>query len=102
LKIGEVGDVAAKSLLHLQCHFGMDTLSRARRGARVTGAYFSPEAIAPADRLAKELGIPARSIESNVYTLTDIYEEAPDGHWDFPGKVGDRSLTFSLRARLSD
>jgi hypothetical protein len=57
----------------------------------VTGAYFSPEAIATADRLAKELGIPARFNESNVYTLTDVYEEAPDGHKDFPGKVGDMS-----------
>ena len=39
-----VGDVAGKSLLHLQCHFGIDTLSWARLGARVTGADFSPAA----------------------------------------------------------
>lgn len=37
-----VGDVAGKDLLHLQCHFGMDTLSWARLGARVTGVDFSP------------------------------------------------------------
>jgi 2-polyprenyl-3-methyl-5-hydroxy-6-metoxy-1,4-benzoquinol methylase len=41
----EVGDVAGKSLLHLQCHFGMDTMSWARLGARVTGVDFSPRAI---------------------------------------------------------
>jgi 2-polyprenyl-3-methyl-5-hydroxy-6-metoxy-1,4-benzoquinol methylase len=35
------GDVTGKSLLHLQCHFGMDTLSWARRGAIVTGIDFS-------------------------------------------------------------
>ena len=36
-EIDEVGDVSGKELLHLQCHFGIDTLSWARRGARVTG-----------------------------------------------------------------
>ena len=40
-----VGDVAGRSLLHLQCHFGIDTLSWARLGARVTGADFSPAAV---------------------------------------------------------
>ena len=78
LEIGEVGDVQGKSLLHLQCHFGLDTLSWARRGARVTGVDFSPEAIATANRLAKELGIPARFIESNVYTLADVLQERFD------------------------
>ena len=36
LLVEEVGDVAGKDLLHLQCHFGLDTLAWARRGARVT------------------------------------------------------------------
>lgn len=40
-----IGDVRGKSLLHLQCHFGIDTLSWARLGARVTGADLSPAAI---------------------------------------------------------
>jgi len=44
-ELEEVGDVAGKSLLHLQCHFGIDTLSWARLGARVTGADFSEKAI---------------------------------------------------------
>ena len=38
-----LGDVAGKRLLHLQCHFGMDTLSWARLGAEVTGVDFSVE-----------------------------------------------------------
>ena len=58
-EIAEVGDVAGMRLLHLQCHFGMDTLSWARRGARVTGADFSPKAISLATSLAAELDIPA-------------------------------------------
>ena len=44
-EIEMVGDVAGRSLLHLQCHFGIDTLSWARLGARVTGADLSPAAI---------------------------------------------------------
>ncbi len=40
-ELAEVGDVAGKDLVHLQCHFGVDTLNWARRGARVTGLDFS-------------------------------------------------------------
>jgi SAM-dependent methyltransferase len=69
LEIEEVGDVRGRSLLHLQCHFGQDTLSWARRGAQVTGADFSGEAVRLARALAVELGIPARFVRSNVYDL---------------------------------
>src|SRR6266566_4805181 len=51
----ELGDVRGRSLLHLQCHFGMDTLSWARLGALVTGADYSEEAIAVARSLAEDL-----------------------------------------------
>jgi 2-polyprenyl-3-methyl-5-hydroxy-6-metoxy-1,4-benzoquinol methylase len=72
-EIEMVGDVAGKSLLHLQCHFGMDTLSWARLGARVTGADFSPAAIDLATQLAEELGFPeARFVRSNVYDLPGV------------------------------
>ncbi len=65
-----VGDVTGKSLLHLQCHFGIDTLSWARLGARVTGADLSPAAIELASRLAVELGFrEARFVASNLYDL---------------------------------
>src|ERR1044071_206595 len=59
----EVGDVRGKTLLHLQCHFGMDTLSWAREGATVTGIDCAPEAIRTARELAAELKIDARFIE---------------------------------------
>ncbi len=68
-EIAEVGPVAGKSLLHLQCHFGLDSLSWARLGATVTGADFSPAAIEAATALAAELGIDARFVVSNVYDL---------------------------------
>jgi SAM-dependent methyltransferase len=65
----ELGDVSGKSLLHLQCHFGMDTLSWARLGADVTGVDFSERAIAEARALAAELDIPARFLVSDLYEL---------------------------------
>lgn len=78
LERGEMGEVRGKSLLHLQCHFGLDTMSWARMGAAVTGVDFSPQAIATARRLSDELGIPARFIESNVYDLPEVLEERFD------------------------
>lgn len=65
----ELGDVNGKSLLHLQCHFGMDTLSWAHLGARVTGADFSPEAIRIATNLASEVGVDARFVCSDLAGL---------------------------------
>lgn len=63
----EIGDVAGKGLLHLQCHFGADTISLARRGAAVTGLDFSSTAIAAARDLAAASGIDATFVEGNVY-----------------------------------
>ena len=69
-EIEALGDVAGKSLLHLQCHFGLDTLSWARLGATVTGVDFSPASIRLARELAADIGIAdARFIEANVYQL---------------------------------
>ncbi|MGD2069145.1 MAG: class I SAM-dependent methyltransferase [Gemmatimonadota bacterium] len=49
-----MGDVRGLDLLHLQCHFGLDSLSWARRGARVVGVDFSPRAIDLGRELAAE------------------------------------------------
>ena len=64
---GEVGAVAGKALLHLQCHFGLDTLSWARLGAEVTGLDFSGEAVRAARDLAREAGLRAEFVHANVY-----------------------------------
>jgi ubiquinone/menaquinone biosynthesis C-methylase UbiE len=69
LEMEEVGDVKGKSMLHLQCHFGMDTLSWARHGAQVTGVDYSDEAIKLARSLSKELSIPAEFICCDIYDL---------------------------------
>jgi SAM-dependent methyltransferase len=67
-----LGDVGGLSLLHLQCHFGLDTLTWARHGARVTGLDFSDEAIEAARDLAQRAGLDdrARFVCSDVYDAT--------------------------------
>ena len=78
-ELEDIGPVVDQSLLHLQCHFGIDTLSWARLGARVTGADFSPAAIDLASRLALELGFPeARFIRSTIDDLPSVL----DGQFD--------------------
>ena len=74
----EVGPVAGKSLLHLQCHFGMDTMSWSRLGARATGVDFSNAAIELARGLNAELGLDTRFICSNVYDLPEALDEQFD------------------------
>jgi SAM-dependent methyltransferase len=69
IELSELGDVAGKTLLHLQCHFGMDTLAWARRGAIVTGVDLSEASIALARSLSQELDIPARFYCSDLYQL---------------------------------
>jgi 2-polyprenyl-3-methyl-5-hydroxy-6-metoxy-1,4-benzoquinol methylase len=78
LERSEVGDVTGKSLLHLQCHCGLDTLSWARLGATVTGVDFSPRSIQAARSLAKELGIAARFVCSDLYDLAQTLPERYD------------------------
>ena len=68
-EIEEIGPAEGKALLHLQCHFGLDTLSWARLGARVTGADFSEAAVTAARELARDVGLEARFVVSNVYDL---------------------------------
>lgn len=74
----EVGEVSGRSLLHLQCHFGMDTLSWARRGARVTGVDFSPRAIALAGALAAELALEAEFYCCELTELPNILHRTFD------------------------
>ncbi len=69
IEVEEVGDVAGKRLLHLQCHIGTDTLGWVRRGATVTGIDFSAAALEQARRLSSELGLPARFLLSSVEEL---------------------------------
>ncbi|TCP41630.1 methyltransferase family protein [Tamaricihabitans halophyticus] len=74
----EVGEVSGKDLLHLQCHFGLDTLSWARHGARVTGLDFSEKAIEAARSIAAQVDLPARFVTADVYAAEQVLGETYD------------------------
>lgn len=65
-ELDEIGDVRGRTLVHPQCHFGLDTLSWARRGARVTGLDFSAPAIAAARDLCRRSGLEGEFVHANV------------------------------------
>lgn len=69
IELAQIGDVKEKSLLHLQCHFGLDSLSWARLGAKVTGVDLSSQAIESANALAKELQVKASFINDDIYSF---------------------------------
>ena len=60
-----------KSLLHLQCHFGLDTLSWSRLGAMATGVDLSSKAIDKAKELARVAELDANFVCSDVYSYAD-------------------------------
>lgn len=73
LELGLLGDVKGKRILHLQCHFGQDSLSLARMGAEVVGIDLSDAAINAAEDLAKQMGLAdkAKFVCSDVYALRE-------------------------------
>ncbi len=78
IELEELPDLSGKKLLHLMCHFGMDTLSLARLGADATGVDFSSEAIELANELCKTTEVDARFVCSNVYDLPNNLDEKFD------------------------
>ncbi|MBB4080635.1 SAM-dependent methyltransferase [Lewinella aquimaris] len=81
-------DLTGLRLLHLQCHFGQDTLSLARRGAIVTGVDLSNAAIAAARDLAERAGLDARFICCDLYSLPDHLDETFDLVFTSYGTIG--------------
>jgi SAM-dependent methyltransferase len=67
IELAELTGVGGRRLLHLQCHFGLDTLSWARLGANCTGVDISPVAIEQARRLAAMARLDAQFVCSDVY-----------------------------------
>jgi 2-polyprenyl-3-methyl-5-hydroxy-6-metoxy-1,4-benzoquinol methylase len=66
----ELGPVAGKRILHLQCHFGRDSLILAQQGAEVVGLDFSEPAIRAARQIAAEVGLSAQA----RFVLSDLYD----------------------------
>lgn len=73
-----LGDISGKSILHLQCHFGLDSLSLARKGANVTAVDLSDVAISYAEKLSAELNIDAKFIQSDIYKLPEKLNQKYD------------------------
>lgn len=85
---GGLPALAGKSVLHLQCHFGMDTLRLAREARTATGIDLSPRAIERARALSEATGIAARFIETDLYALPDVLDEQFDVVFTSYGVLG--------------
>ena len=70
-----LGDISGKSILHLQCHFGQDTISLNRFGAQITGVDLSDKSILFAQQLAQETNASAKFICCNIYDLKNHLNE---------------------------
>jgi 2-polyprenyl-3-methyl-5-hydroxy-6-metoxy-1,4-benzoquinol methylase len=88
IELNELGDVSGKKILHLQCHFGVDSLSLARMGAEVTGVDLSDAAIEEAGKLNEECGLNAKFICCNVYDLKEHLKEKFDIVFTSYGVIG--------------
>ena len=88
IELNELKDVAGKTMLHLQCHFGMDSLDWARRGAKVTGIDLSDTAIREAQELNNELKLDAEFICCNVYDVRQHVQQQFDIVFTSYGTIG--------------
>ena len=83
-----LGNVNDKKILHLQCHFGQDTLSLARLGAKVTGIDLADKAIENAKEFANTLNIDATFICCDIYDLPTLLDEKFDIVFTSYGTIG--------------
>ncbi|MDN3605899.1 class I SAM-dependent methyltransferase [Kaistella yonginensis] len=83
-----LGDIKGKKILHLQCHFGQDSISLSRLGAKVTGIDLSDKAIEAAKNLAKQCGTDTEFIISDVYDLPNVLDQEFDIVYTTYGTIG--------------
>ncbi len=83
-----LGNLEGQRVLHLMCHFGLDTLSMARLGAEVTGLDFSPKAITAARELAKQAALAATFVEGDLYAAPQLIEGRFDTVFLSYGTIG--------------
>lgn len=88
IELNLLGDVKGKSILHLQCHFGQDSISLSRMGAEVTGVDLSDKAIAKGKELAAQLGTSTEFICSDVYDLPNHLDKKFDIVYTSYGTIG--------------
>lgn len=88
IELGFLGNLEGKKVLHLQCHFGQDTISMARMGAEVVGVDLSDKAIDKATEIAEKLNVNARFIQSDIYDLKNHLDEKFDIVFTSYGTIG--------------
>lgn len=88
LDIELLGDVQRKTVLHLQCHFGQDSLSISRLGAKVTGVDLSNKAIDSAKSITEQLQLDAQFLCCDIYNLPKELDEKFDVVYTSYGTIG--------------
>ncbi len=88
IELNLLGDILGKEILHLQCHFGQDSISLARMGAKVTGIDLSDKAIEAAKELNEKCGTDAEFLVSDVYELPKNLEQKFDIVYTSYGAIG--------------
>ena len=88
IELDLLNDVRGKSILHLQCHFGQDTMSLSRMGANVMGVDLSDKGIDAAKKINTELDLNTKFIHSDVYDLPNRLEEKYDVVFTSYGVIG--------------
>lgn len=88
IELALLDDVKGKKILHLQCHFGLDTISLSRHGAVSTGVDFSEKSIIKANQLRDTLGTNTSFIQSDIYKLADVLNEKFDIVYTSYGVLG--------------
>ena len=88
IELDLLGDISGKKVLHLQCHFGKDTISLSRLGAQATGIDFSDKAIERARELARLTQSNTRFVLSDVYNLPTVLDESFDVVFTSYGTIG--------------
>ena len=82
------GDLAGKTILHLQCHFGQDTISLSRSGATVTGVDLSDKAIEIAKQIERDTNADANFICCDIYDLPNHLDQIFDIVFTSYGTIG--------------
>jgi SAM-dependent methyltransferase len=88
IELSILGNISGKSILHLQCHFGQDTISLGRMGAQVTGVDLSDVAIQQAKELSKKANVDARFICCDIYDLPNHLDKKFDIVFTSYGAIG--------------
>lgn len=88
IELDLLGDVAGKTILHLQCHFGQDTISLSRLGVETTGVDFSDTAIESARKLAKDTNGDVTFICCDIYDLPNHLDKQFDIVYTSYGTIG--------------